>query len=120
MVRGQLVQRIRHQGDLVGFHLQYQIDEFFLAAVAFDIEFRMDDRPERPDISIADMPLVRPGMDRDAVSAKCLDVHRGLPDIRVIAAPGIAQRGDLVDIDGEPGHGSKVGFYLQAWPVKDA
>jgi hypothetical protein len=46
-------------------------------------------------------------MDRDAIGAKALGVHCSFNDIRVIAAPAIAQGSKFVDIYRKFSHGGK-------------
>ena len=88
---------------LVGLHLQHQIDEL-ARGIALDIELGAEQGTQRVDIALADMPLVRTRMHRDAVRAKTLAVLRNFQYIRDIATPRIAQCGHLVDVHTQFSH----------------
>ena len=94
---GEGVRGVGDQGDLVGDDFADQGGET-AGRVALDVEFRRDGRPERAHIAVADVALVGAGVDGDAVGAETLAVQRNLQDIRQVAAAGVAQQGNLVDI----------------------
>jgi hypothetical protein len=100
MVGCELPFGIGYKGYLVGTEFQYQIDEFLFAAVAFNIEFGLYDCFYLTGIVVSDMSFVRPGVDRHAVRSETLYINGSLPDIWIVTAATVAERGDLVDIDG--------------------
>ena len=91
------VRGVGHQGDLVGDDFADQGGET-AGRIAFDVEFRPQRRAERAHVAVADVAFVGAGVDGDAVGAESLAVQRNLQDVRQVAAAGVAQQGDLVDI----------------------
>ena len=67
--------------------------------VALDVEFGTEYGFEGAYVRIADVALIRSGMDRDALCPKAFAIDCGTQDIRHVAAPRIPQRGDLVDVN---------------------
>lgn len=58
------------------------------------------------------MALVLSGMDGDALATGLDARASGLDDVRLIAAPGIAKGGDLVDVDTEVDHVSTPSVFV--------
>ena len=56
------------------------------------------------------MALVGPGMNRDAVCTEALAIFRCPDHVGQVAAPRIAQRGELVDVDGKANQDAKMEF----------
>ena len=92
--------RIRHQGALCRPHLFHQLKKIF-RRITFNVEFDVDRVRDFKDVGAANVPLVWPWMHGDAIRAKRDTVDGGLPDIWIVAAPGIAQGGEFIDVDAE-------------------
>ena len=82
--------------------------------IAFDVEF--DSRPlafERArDVAHVlrrDVALIGARMDGDARHAGSKTHGHGVEHARLVAAARVAQRRDLVDVDGETNHGNSIG-----------
>ena len=108
MIRSQLSRIIGNQGDLVGSVMQNKFDEL-RSWVAFNIELSGNDGPDHLNIFPGDMSFIRTGMDGDALGTKALTVDGCFDYVGNVAAPCIAERGDLVDVDTESGHGIDFG-----------
>lgn len=67
--------------------------------VALDIELGLEHLLEVGYIGVADMTLVGPWVNGDAVCAERLDVDSGFCDIWHIATAGVAYGGNFIDID---------------------
>ena len=80
------------------FHLQDQIHKFG-CRITLDIELCPQQRPQIIYILTADMPLIRTGMHRNAISTKVFTIQRYLHNIRDITSTGIAQRCHLIYIN---------------------
>jgi hypothetical protein len=104
VVAGKLTFSIGHQGYLVGFHFQYQVNKFLLSAVAFYIKLGTNDGFNGSYIGITNMSLIGAGMYRYAIGAKGLHVYGGLHHIRVAASTAVAQGGYFVDVHRKFGH----------------
>src|SRR5688572_25437412 len=104
MVRCNLPFRIGHQRYLVRFYFQYQVNEFFLAAIAFNIEFGGNDLFYFPYIIIANMALVGTRVHRYAIRAEMLRIDSRFYYIGIVAAATVAQRGEFVDVYAQFGH----------------
>ena len=116
VVGGQLRIVVRNQGALVGPDGFDEVVEARIAVVAWrrggialDVELGagvfVHHLLQGVDIVGMDMACVRARMDRDARRARIENRARAVDDVRSIAAPRIAQPGDLVDVDGQHRHG---------------
>ena len=97
-VGGDGVRGVRHEGDLVRPHFEDEIDEGG-NRISFDVEFRMEQRADFPYVGVADVPLVRSGMNRNAFCTETFDVEGRFRNIRQIPAAGIADGGYFIDIN---------------------
>ena len=94
---------VGNQGHLVGDDLVHQVHEG-RDRVAFDVEFGRDEGTDDPDVAVADVPLVRPGVDGDALGAEALAVEGGFRHVGHVAAARVAQGCHLVDIYAQSSH----------------
>jgi hypothetical protein len=106
-VGGNGIRGIRHQSNLVGYHLKDQIDEF-RDRVSLDIELGLDHFFQIAGILIPDMPFVRPGVDGDSLSAKGLDIADHFHKVGHIPAPGIPKGCNFVHIYAQTHHFSLI------------
>lgn len=91
---------VGHERDLFGLAFKHQIDEIVLR-IAFDVELGVHHRAQIARVLVADVPLVRARMNRDAVGAKSLNISRDLQKIGHVTAAGVPQRSDFVDVYAE-------------------
>ena len=103
VVRRQGVGSVGHEGDLLGTHLEDEVDEFG-RGIAFDVEFGSDERAESEDVIAADVALVGARMNCDALSAEAFAVDGHVFDAGTVFAAGVAQSSDFVDVDAKIGH----------------
>ena len=94
-VRRDRVVGVWYKRDLRRTDLEHQIDER-TDRISLDIELGCDRAFDIAYVRVADMPLVGSRVDRDALRPEALRVESRLDDVRQIASPGIAQRGDLI------------------------
>jgi len=112
MIRRELVFSIGYQGALVraGFFNQSQE---ILTRVPFDVQFNVGKGFEAGSqvvgILSLDMPLVRSGMNGDALNAKCYESLGKIHDIGVIATAGVSQQGNFIEVDAEICHRENKG-----------
>src|SRR5690606_3301055 len=127
-VGGQLRVAIGHEGGLCRAHCLAQRDETGIARarrrerVALDVEFHAvpaNDFGKRMDVVLADVARVRARVHGDAVRAGVEACARGADDVGFTSAAGVAQHGDLVEVDAEAGHGA-AGGPLSGLPVAAA
>ena len=97
------VRGVRHQGHLVGDDLADQGGET-AGRIAFYVELRHHGGTEGADVAVADVPLVRTGVHGDPLGAEALAVERSFQHVRHIAAAGVPQEGNLVDINTQSRH----------------
>src|SRR5262249_31002611 len=97
-----------NERELIRPHGHREVDERG-TGVTFDVELDATTKRREPpgdvgDITGTDVPLVLARVDGDSGSAcRETDVH-GLQHARNLASARVAERGDLVDVDREPGH----------------
>ncbi len=91
------------QGDLVRDYFAHEVDEGG-NRVPFDVEFGFQERTDGPYVGVTDVALVGAGMDGDALRAEAFAVQGRLRHVGQIAAAGVAEGGELIDVDTEPGH----------------
>jgi len=121
VVGGELIVAVRHQGALVGEGFFHQRHQSRIAAsccsegIALDIEFKarmfLHQRRQVANIAGADMTLIRTRVDGDAVGP---GINAELSEggcRRVISVAGIADQGNLVEVDAQLDHGAS------AWSV---
>ncbi len=99
----------RHERALIGPHSLNELDEIG-PRIAFDIEF--DSRPlafqrlhDVVHVLRLDVPLIGARMNGDALNAGSKTHGHRVEHARLVAAAGIAQGRDFVDVDGETDHG---------------
>ena len=68
------------------------------------VETDVDLLAQAQEIAVLDMPAVFTQMESDRAGAGALGGERRLDRIGIVDAPRLAQRGDVIDIDAEPGH----------------
>ena len=95
--------RVGDEGDLVGYDLAHQVDEG-PDGIALDVELSGDVGADKPDVRIADVPLVRTGMYGDALCTESLAVPGGFLHVREIAPAGVPEGGYLVYVYTQSGH----------------
>jgi hypothetical protein len=105
---GDLARTHRDERALVRAHLFDERDQVG-SGIPFDVELDVaTSRPEKPrqrlDVHRRDVTCICAGMHRDARRPGADRDTRSIDDTRNAAAAGVAQRGDLVDIDGELCH----------------
>ena len=112
MVGCDLAVGVGYQCRLCGPGLTRQLDETRISGagrrerIAFDIEFDPAPREFRQKRHVlgGDVPAIRPRVHGDAATTRG-DAGLGrLAEIGFVAAPRIAQHGDLVEVDAEHGH----------------
>lgn len=106
-VGSQHIRRVGHQRALRGPDFFHQPQKIF-GRVAFDVEFNLDGGGDFVDIECADVAFVRAGVHGNAVSAERDAFLGGLQHIGIVAAAGIAQGGEFIDIYAQFGHARKV------------
>ena len=118
VVAGELVLAVRHKGALVqrqapGRQVPHKIHQV-LGRVAFDVELAV--RPilhqggDFIHVVSADVPLIRPRVDGDALRAGLQAQLGRTQHARDAQVAGVAQQRDLVDVDGQGGfHGVLLG-----------
>ncbi|MNT40628.1 hypothetical protein D3C72_1769530 [compost metagenome] len=105
MVRGGLARIVRHQRHLLRLARLAQRQEV-LRRIALDIELGLRERvvdqsPEHGQVGEADMPLVRPRMDRQATGAGLERDAAEMGDIRPRQIAAVAQHGNGIEVYGE-------------------
>ena len=96
-VGGNGILGIGNQGHLIGLNLCNQIDEFW-DGIAFDIEFGGQYSRQGQGVIVADVALIRPGMNGNALSTEALQVCRNFEQVGYICPTGISQCGDFIDV----------------------
>lgn len=94
------VGRIRHEGDLFRLDLEHERYEIS-RGITLDIELGGDPSAQPPDVRIGDVPCIGTGVHRNAVGAPALNARGCFEGTRPVTTAGIAQGGDLVDVDAE-------------------
>ena len=92
-----LDQALKLQRRLGRPHLQHQLAQP-VVRIALDVEFRTQHLLQVHDVLAPDVALVGPRMYRDALSAEELAVQRNAHHVGVVAAAGVAQGRDFVDV----------------------
>ena len=92
-----LVVTVGDQRYLCGDNLQHQLGER-IDGISLDVKLGGNPWTKVTDILIADMTLVRTWMYGDALSTKALYVACNGQHVGVVAASGVAQCGNLIDI----------------------
>ena len=97
--------------DIVGFHLQGDLDDLFGKA-HFEIELRRDPFAKFENVSVLYVAAVLPQMGGDPGGADLFRHQRGgdrigfgVGTLRCFAVTRLTQGGDMVDIDSKTGHG---------------
>ncbi len=88
---------VRYERHLRRNDLRHQRDEL-RRRIALDVELGPKHPSERPHVVVADMPGIGPRMDRNPVGAEPLDAGCGEHHVGQVAAPRIADNGNLIDI----------------------
>src|SRR5450432_4582497 len=99
MIRCDLTELIRNQGNLIRFCRKHQINKFLFLTIPFNIKFRGYDFFYVQYILVSDMPFVRSRVHGDAVGSEPLGVDGGFYNIRIISAPAVTQGGKFVYVD---------------------
>src|SRR5690348_10988734 len=98
MIRGYLAQFIRHQGHLVWFVFQHQVHKLLFSAVAFNIEFGINDLFDFPDVLVAYMPFIGTGMNGNTISTKTLCIYSHLYYIWIITTAAVAKGSYFINV----------------------
>ena len=99
----QLLVAVGHEGDLRGARGEHEVHELGFG-VALYVELRGDERLEVAHVLAADVALVGARMHGDALCAKALAILRHAQHVGVVAAPRVAQCGNLVDVHAKSCH----------------
>jgi hypothetical protein len=94
MIRRYLIKCIRNQGYLIGFYREYQINEFLLFTIPFNIKFGFDYFFNIKNILVSNVSLIRTGMNSYTVSTETLSVYGSftrpvIPTAAVASVAGI-------------------------------
>ena len=88
---------VRNQRHLIRLDFQYQFCER-RDRISLDVKLRCDEWTDVANILIADVALVRTRVNGNALGTKDFCVACNSQHVRIIAASGIAQCGNLIDI----------------------
>ena len=106
VVGGELALAVGHEGGLLRAHRTHQVHQV-VEGVAFEVVLGLrpdfQQRRQLEHIAVADVPLIRPRMHRDAVGTGLQRQRRQPHDVRDAEVAGVAQQRDLVHVDRERG-----------------
>ena len=97
-IRGDHVFGVGYERDLGRMYFEHEVAET-PDGLAFDVEFGGKYGLEGPHVGIADMALVRTGVNRNALGTETFTVDGCFHHVGYVAAACIPQRGDLVDVN---------------------
>jgi len=101
---GDFLASLGDERGLVGPGAAGDFDDLVVAG-HFQVELDGDRFAEHGQVAILDVAPVFAEVDRDAVGATQLG-QRGSPNrVGLVGSPGLAESGDVVDVDAEIGHG---------------
>ncbi len=108
VITGDLSGHIGHQGNLVGFYGDHQVQKF-LRRVSFDVEFRNDYRFKIIHIAATDMSFIGAGMNGNPLSPETLTIHGEPDNIGYTTPSGISECSYFIYIYTKSRHFTKFG-----------
>lgn len=109
---GQFLATFGHEGDLIGSGLDCEGEDGGFGG-EFEVEANLDGFSEEAEVTILNVATVFAEMNGDAVGSREFGEGRGPDRVGLGAATGLAESGDVIDIDTEAGHGD--GTFRVAW-----
>src|SRR5690606_26851358 len=98
MIGSYLSQFVRNKSNLSRLIGQNQVNKLLFPAVPFNIKLSNNLFLDLVDITVGNMPFVRTRVNSNSLGAKALAGQSRIKHIRMIAAPGISQGGNFIDI----------------------
>ena len=102
---GEFLSPFRDQRDFIGPDAQRNLRGRVVRS-HFQIQSGRDDIPKQIQVPFLDVATIFTEMDDQAVRAAQVRQYRCGNGIRLMPASGLPERGDMVDIDAESGHGN--------------
>ena len=101
----QLLAPLRHERHLVGLHGEGDA-QHLLAGRHRQLETRANRLAQHLHVAVLDVPPVGPQVDRDRRGAAELGQHGRVDGVRLLGAPRLTDRHDVIDVDRQGGHGA--------------